>query len=107
MPIENNRLQRICKFIVLHRVRICKPLKEPSNRFQARRANTTSLFVVLARQPTYAGGIDSSESISGLLKRLQIRALVTVQTVSYITGFGMAVCEVSSSAPGLYARAAK
>ncbi len=31
-------------------------------------------FFVPARQVTQAGGIDTSESISGLLKRLQIRA---------------------------------
>ncbi len=34
-----------------------------------------TLFVVLARQATLAGEIDSSESIFGLHKRLQIRAL--------------------------------
>jgi hypothetical protein len=50
----------------------CKPFLEPRNQFQAWRAGTTTLFVVLARQ---AGRIDSSESISGLLKRLQIRSL--------------------------------
>jgi hypothetical protein len=35
----------------------------------------TTLFVVQARQATYAGGIDSSKFIPGLLKGLQIRAL--------------------------------
>ncbi len=30
---------------------------------------------IRARQATWAGGIDSLESIPGLLKRLQIRAL--------------------------------
>jgi hypothetical protein len=55
----------------LSRARICIPFMEPRNRFPARRAGTTTLFVVLARQ---AGGIDSSESIPGLHKRLQIRA---------------------------------
>jgi hypothetical protein len=34
---------------------------------------TATLFVVTACQSTKAGGIDSSESIPGLLKRLQIR----------------------------------
>jgi hypothetical protein len=34
-----------------------------------------TLFVVLARQATYAGEIDSSESMPGLHKRLQIRVL--------------------------------
>jgi hypothetical protein len=36
----------------------------------------TTLFVVPARQTTSVGGIDYSESIPGLHKRLQIRALV-------------------------------
>jgi hypothetical protein len=44
---------------------------EPWNRFPG----TTTLFIVLARQATLAGGIDFSESIPGLLKRLQIRPL--------------------------------
>jgi hypothetical protein len=34
------------------RARICKPFKEPRNRFLAWRANTTTLFDVLARQAT-------------------------------------------------------
>ncbi len=38
----------------------------------------TTLLVVPARQVTKAGGIDSSESIPGLLKRLQIRAQATL-----------------------------
>jgi hypothetical protein len=54
--------------------RICKPFKEPRKRFPACRASTTTLFVVPVRQATYAGGIESSESIPGLLKRLLIRA---------------------------------
>jgi hypothetical protein len=57
------------------RARICNPFKEPRNRFLARWAGTTTLFVVTARQATLAVGIDSSEPISGLLKRLQIRTL--------------------------------
>ncbi len=60
--------------------RICKPFKEPRNRFAAFRTGTTTLFVIPARQATYAVLIDSSESIPGLLKRLQIRALVKSET---------------------------
>jgi hypothetical protein len=56
------------------RARICKPLKEPRNRFPAWRAGTTTLFDVPAHQATWGGGIDSLESIPGLLKHLQIRA---------------------------------
>jgi hypothetical protein len=55
------------------RARICKHFKEPRNRFPAWRAGTTTLFV--------AGGIDSSESISGLLKCLQVRALALTMQV--------------------------
>jgi hypothetical protein len=55
--------------------RICIPLKEPRNRFPAWRAGTSTLFVVPARHATQADGIDSSESIPGLFKRLQRRAL--------------------------------
>ncbi len=50
--------------------------QEPRNRFQAWRAGTTTLFVVQARQASWVGGIDSSDSIPGLLKCLQIRAQV-------------------------------
>ncbi len=57
------------------RTRIFKPFKEPRNRFPSWRSGTTTLFVGPARQTTYAGGIDFSESIPGLHKRLQIRAL--------------------------------
>jgi hypothetical protein len=57
------------------RARICKPFKEPRNRFPARRAGTTSLFDVPTSQ---GGGIDSLESLPGLLKLLQIRARVRV-----------------------------
>jgi hypothetical protein len=55
------------KKISLHknRARICKPYKEPRNRFSAWRAGTTTLFFVPARL---------AESIPGLHKRLQIRA---------------------------------
>jgi len=60
-----------------NRARICRPFKEPRNRFPAWRSGTTTLFVVLARQATWAGEIDFSESIPGLLKSLRIRALET------------------------------
>jgi hypothetical protein len=60
--------------IVVVRARICRPFKEPRNRFPAWRACTTTLFVVPARQATWVGGIGLSESIPGLYKRLQIRA---------------------------------
>jgi hypothetical protein len=59
--------------MVFH-ARICKLVKEPRNRFPAWRAGTTTLFDVPARQATQAGGIDSLESIPGLLKRFQIWA---------------------------------
>jgi hypothetical protein len=61
-----------------NRARICKPYKEPSNRFPAWRVGTTTLLVVPARQVIKAGGIDSLESIPGLLKRLQIQAQTTL-----------------------------
>ncbi len=57
------------------RDQICKPFKEPRDRFPTWRAGTTILSDVPARQATKAGGIDSLELISGLLKGLQIRAL--------------------------------
>ncbi len=56
------------------RARICKPFKKPRNRFLAWRAGTSILFVVLVRQATFAGGINSSGSIPGLLESLRIRA---------------------------------
>ncbi len=62
----------------LARARICKPFNEPRNRFLAWRAGTTTLFVVSTRQASKAYGIDSSESIPGLLKRLQIQAQTTL-----------------------------
>jgi hypothetical protein len=37
---------------IYFRGRICKPFKEPRNRFQAGRASTTTLFVVPACQAT-------------------------------------------------------
>ncbi len=59
------------------RALICKPFKEARNRFPAWHAGTTTLFDVPARQATEAGEIDYSESIPGLLKGLQIRALMS------------------------------
>jgi hypothetical protein len=56
------------------RARICKPFKEPRNRFQAWRASAITLFGVPARQATLAGRINSSYRFLGLLKRLQILA---------------------------------
>jgi hypothetical protein len=41
-------------------------------------AGTITLFVVLARQARQTGGIYSSESIPGLLNRLQIRAQCSI-----------------------------
>jgi hypothetical protein len=58
----------------MFRARICKPFQEPRNRFPAWRDCTTTLFVVAARHATEAGGIESSESIPGLLEHFQIRA---------------------------------
>jgi hypothetical protein len=53
--------------------RICKPLKEPMNRFPAWRDGTKTLF----EGP--AGRLHMlAEYIPGLLKRLKIRALLTV-----------------------------
>ncbi len=55
--------------------RICKPFKEPRNRFPAWRAGTKNPIwgtLVPARQASSAGWIDSLELIPGLLKRLQI-----------------------------------
>ncbi len=61
----------------IYRAGLCKPLRSPgidSPAYVAWQSGTTTLFEVPARQATYAGRIDSLESISGLLKRLQIRA---------------------------------
>jgi hypothetical protein len=73
------------------RVHICRPFQEPRNRFPAWRAGSKTLFVVLARQATKVGEIDSSESIPGLHKRLQIRALAAISSlfhcVIFLTSF--------------------
>ncbi len=53
---------------------ICKPFKEPMNRFSVWWAGTTTIFNLPARKATYAGGIDYLESIPGLLNHSQIRA---------------------------------
>ncbi len=63
-------------FARLFRARIRKPFKEP--RFPAWRVGMTTLFDEPSHQASYAGGIDSLESIPGLLKRLQIRALAAL-----------------------------
>ncbi len=52
-----------------NRARICKPIREPRNRFPAWQAGTTFIFVVPACQATKACGIQSSESIPGLHNR--------------------------------------
>jgi hypothetical protein len=65
------------------RARICERFRSPgidsketiSPTYVAWRPGTITLFVFLVRQATQAGGIDSLESIPGLLQRLQIRAL--------------------------------
>ncbi len=76
---KQRRQQKLFLFIPFtYWARICKPLKEPRNRFPAWRAGTTTLFVVPARQTTEAGEIDSSESVPGLHIHLQIRALYCV-----------------------------
>jgi hypothetical protein len=46
----------------------------------SQRAGTLTLLVLPARQATWAGGIDSSESIPGLHNRLQIRPLLILST---------------------------
>ncbi len=51
--------------VISRKIRICKPFKQPRNRFPAWRAGSTTLLDVPARQATQAG----------LLKRLQIRTL--------------------------------
>ena len=57
----------------MFRGRICKRLRSPASAYVAWwRAGTITLFVALARQATYAGGIDSLESIPELLKSLKI-----------------------------------
>ena len=47
--------------------------------YVARRVGTTTILFVPARQATLVGEIDSSESIPGLHKRLQIRAQLATQ----------------------------
>ncbi len=72
--------------------RICKPFKEPKNRFPAG-GPVRQLY--LTQQPAKLhrlGGIDSLEPITGLIKRLQIRAhrlfaLVSIGSRSNVTPF--------------------
>ncbi len=63
------------EFIYVRWARIFRPFKETRNRCPAWRAGMTTLFLVPARQASQPGEIDTSESIPGLHKRLQIRAL--------------------------------
>ncbi len=74
---HNMLLQYCTRYLsyIQYRARIRRPFKESQNRFPAWRARTTTLFVLPARQATQAGEIDSSESIPGLHKHLQTRAL--------------------------------
>ena len=54
------------------RARVCKPLKEPKNRFPGWRACMTTLFDVPARQAALHTLVKSiKEAISGLLKGTQ------------------------------------
>ncbi len=69
------------------RARICSHFQEPMNRFPAWRAGTKTLFVALARQATKVGKINSSESIPGLHKRLQIRALAAISSLCHCVIF--------------------
>jgi hypothetical protein len=77
-------------------LKICKPFKEPKNRFTACPAGTTTLFIVTARQDTWAGGIDSSESIPGLLKRFKNMGSVR-QLYSYLVPCPMDCLKNSST----------
>ena len=52
---------------MVYHARICKTVKEPRNRFPAWRAGTTTLFDATAARLNRLGGIDSLESIPGLL----------------------------------------
>jgi hypothetical protein len=58
----------------INRAHICKPFKEPKNRFPAWRVRQPYLLILSARLHRLHGGIDFSVSIPGLLKRLQILA---------------------------------
>jgi hypothetical protein len=76
-------LKRNCT-VMISASGLCKPepvfvdlLRSPGIDYLPWRAGTKTLFVVLARQATWAGEIDSSESMPGLHKRLQIRAQST------------------------------
>jgi hypothetical protein len=63
-----------------------------------------TLFVVLARQATRAGEIDSSESITGLHKRSQIRALLSSSSGSHVNtdcGLDRKICTNYSDRSGL------
>ncbi len=77
---------------VIIRARICKPFKEPRIRFPGWVADTTTLFNVPGRQATWAGGIDSLESIpwnrfldSLNVYKFGLTLFLTVQYSSLIT----------------------
>ena len=65
------------------RARVCKRLRSPGidseesipPAYVAWRPDTTNRVIVPGRQATKAGGVDSSESIPGLLTRLKIRGM--------------------------------
>jgi hypothetical protein len=67
--------------------RFCKPFMEPRNRFPVWRDGTKSLLEVPTCQATEAGGIDSLESIPGLLKRLKIWFLLELTSDVQKDGF--------------------
>jgi hypothetical protein len=76
-PVDN-KTRRLEKIEFCELSPYLRPFKELRNRFPAWRTGTTTLYVVPPRQATKASGIDSSESMPGLYKRLQIRALYAV-----------------------------
>jgi hypothetical protein len=85
--MSSSVLRRICFATpqnIGSRARICKPFKGPRNRFPAWRAGMTAQFV--ASWPvSYIGWRNRcSESIPGLLKRLQIRFISPCQCKSTV-----------------------
>jgi hypothetical protein len=83
--IQEDRRGKIVRHALPHssvRARICKRLRSPDidskvsilPALVAWRASTTTQLDVPVHPATYAGGIDSLESIPGLLKHLEIRA---------------------------------
>jgi hypothetical protein len=86
-----------------YRAPICNPFKEPRNRFPAWRAGTITTFDAPALQATLTGGIDSKESIPGLLKCLQIRIQLLCSPISpflmttFTVVFSISPCLMSST----------